>query len=66
MLKGGGTTILTSHDWVHGPGGQSVVHDDADNHDLLVYHYYDSRNNGQVYLGINILGWDANGWPYVS
>jgi arabinan endo-1,5-alpha-L-arabinosidase len=65
MLNGGGTTVLHSHDWVRGPGGQSVVHDDADNRDLLVYHYYDARDKGKVYLGINVLGWDANGWPYV-
>jgi arabinan endo-1,5-alpha-L-arabinosidase len=65
MLNGGGTLVLASHDWVHGPGGQSVVHDDADNHDLLVYHYYDSRRGGLFYLGINFLEWDATGWPYV-
>ena len=33
--------------------------------DLLVYHYYDGNNNGTPTLGINLLGWDPRGWPYV-
>jgi arabinan endo-1,5-alpha-L-arabinosidase len=66
LLDGGGTIVLQSHDWVRGPGHVSVLHDSADNKDLLVYHYYDSRDGGvERYLGINWLGWDANGWPYV-
>jgi arabinan endo-1,5-alpha-L-arabinosidase len=63
MLAGGGGLVLASHDNVHGPGGQSVVHDS--DHDLLIYHYYDANRSGQPFLGINFLGWDANGWPYV-
>jgi arabinan endo-1,5-alpha-L-arabinosidase len=66
MLQGGGTLLLKSHDFVTGPGGQSVVRDSAGpGHDLLVYHYYDSRLNYEPFLGINFLGWDAAGWPYV-
>jgi arabinan endo-1,5-alpha-L-arabinosidase len=65
MLNGGGTTILASHGYVIGPGGQSVYFDTADNHDLLTYHYYDSRLNGEPFLGINFLGWDVNDFPYV-
>ncbi|MDQ3935538.1 MAG: arabinan endo-1,5-alpha-L-arabinosidase [Actinomycetota bacterium] len=64
MLSGGGSLVLSSHDWVRGPGGQSVVNDPAD-HDLLVYHYYDARRAGAPHLGINFLGWDGAGWPYV-
>lgn len=65
MVGDGGTLLLGTHgNWVIGPGGQSVIHDNADNHDLLVYHYYDGRDNGKPKLGINYLGWE-NGWPYV-
>ena len=54
-----------SHGDVAGPGGQSVYRDDFDDKDLLVYHYYDTRLGGQSFLGINWLGWDAQGFPYV-
>jgi arabinan endo-1,5-alpha-L-arabinosidase len=33
--------------------------------DLLVYHYYAANANGTPELGINLLGWDSAGWPYV-
>ena len=63
MLQGGGGMVLESHDNVRGPGGQSVQHDT--DHDILIYHYYDANRNGNPYLGINFLGYDANDWPYV-
>ena len=61
MTAGGGTEILASHNSIHGPGGQSVFTDvDAD---VLVYHYY--TDSGAARLGINLLGYDSSGWPYV-
>jgi arabinan endo-1,5-alpha-L-arabinosidase len=66
MLDGGGTPVEASHDWVRGPGAPSVYFDDFDKQDLLIYHYYDARNSGQVHLGINSLGWDGNGFPYAK
>jgi arabinan endo-1,5-alpha-L-arabinosidase len=61
MTSGGGTEILAGHGSIHGPGGQSVFTDsDAD---VLVYHYY--ADNGTAKLGINLLGYDSAGWPYV-
>ena len=66
MLSGGGTLVLSSHDRIIGPGGQSVVHDDAQGQDLLVYHYYDGDLGGMGRLGINVLGWTPSGWPYVT
>jgi arabinan endo-1,5-alpha-L-arabinosidase len=63
MLSGGGGMVLESHDHVRGPGGQSARHDT--DHDILIYHYYDSNRSGQPFLGINYIGWDANEWPYV-
>ncbi|ARQ67595.1 arabinan endo-1,5-alpha-L-arabinosidase [Streptomyces marincola] len=61
MTSGGGTEILAGHGNINGPGHQDVFAD-ADN-DILAYHYY--ANDGRSLLGINWLGWDASGWPYV-
>ncbi|WP_207922544.1 arabinan endo-1,5-alpha-L-arabinosidase, partial [Micromonospora sp. KC606] len=61
MLAGGGTQILASHGSVHGPGHPAVLADRDGDH--LFYHYY--ANNGASLLGINRIGYDAAGWPYV-
>ncbi|WP_336205253.1 arabinan endo-1,5-alpha-L-arabinosidase [Nonomuraea sp. LPB2021202275-12-8] len=63
MLTGGGTLLLETHGRVVGPGGQSVTRDAGE--DVLVYHYYDGTDNGTPKLGLNVLGWDSEGWPYV-
>lgn len=61
MTSGGGTEILAGQGGIHGPGGQDLL---ADNDgDLLVYHYY--ADNGTALLGINLLGIDSSGWPYL-
>jgi arabinan endo-1,5-alpha-L-arabinosidase len=61
MTSGGGTEILAGHGSIHGPGHQAVFAD-TDN-DILAYHYY--ADNGSSLLGINWLGYDSAGWPYV-
>jgi arabinan endo-1,5-alpha-L-arabinosidase len=61
MTSGGGTEILAGHDHIHGPGHEAVL-TDVDS-DLLVYHYYADDNSSK--LGINLLGWDSAGWPFV-
>jgi arabinan endo-1,5-alpha-L-arabinosidase len=61
MTYGGGTEVLAGHGAIHGPGHQAVLADGAQ--DVLVYHYY--ADNGSSLLGINLLGYDAAGWPYV-
>jgi arabinan endo-1,5-alpha-L-arabinosidase len=65
MLESGGGTVLASHDNIVAPGGQSVDHDG--DQDILVYHYLDANTHdwNLPFLGINRLGWDRNGWPYV-
>ena len=66
MLNGGGTMLLATHDNIIGPGGESVVRDEARGRDLLVYHYYDGLDAGQSHLGLNVLDWTADGWPVVA
>ncbi|MER7729153.1 arabinan endo-1,5-alpha-L-arabinosidase [Streptomyces sp. NPDC096323] len=61
MTAGGGTEILAGHGSIHGPGGQSILADT--DHDILNYHYY--ADNGTPLLGINWIGYDSAGWPYV-
>jgi arabinan endo-1,5-alpha-L-arabinosidase len=61
MTSGGGAQVLAGHGSVHGPGHQAVFTDtDAE---VLVYHYY--ADSGVSYLGINLLGYDSAGWPFV-
>ncbi|MEV6552026.1 arabinan endo-1,5-alpha-L-arabinosidase [Streptomyces sp. NPDC051597] len=60
MNKDGGTVVMASQGSVIGPGGQDIM-PDTDG-DLLVYHYYDGRDNGAPKLGLNRLNWDS-GWP---
>lgn len=61
MTSGGGTQILAGHGSIHGPGHEAVLADSDG--DILVYHYY--NDNGTALLGINRLGYDSAGWPYV-
>jgi arabinan endo-1,5-alpha-L-arabinosidase len=61
MNSGGATEILAGHGSIHGPGHQAVINDGQDR---LFYHYY--ADNGASRLGINSLGWDSAGWPFVS
>jgi len=64
LMQGGGTILLSAHDNINGPGGQSVFTDGTQ--PTLVYHYYDGNNNGAPTLGINRLGFDSDGWPFVE
>ena len=64
LVNGGGTLLLSSHSNIKGPGGQSVI--SVGSQTLLIYHYYDNNSNGTPKLGLNYLGFDANGWPFVQ
>jgi arabinan endo-1,5-alpha-L-arabinosidase len=70
LTQGGGTILLSSHGNIFGPGGESVFTDSGSNGTsnlpTIVYHYYDGNNNGTPTLGINRLGFDSDGWPYVE
>lgn len=64
--EGGGTTVLESHGWVYGPGGQGVYWDPKEG-PLLYYHYVDTRigyGDGLKKFGVNKIDW-SSGWPVV-
>jgi arabinan endo-1,5-alpha-L-arabinosidase len=63
LLDDGGTEILSSHGDIIGPGHPAVLRDKGG--DVLVYHYYDGADQGIPKLGLNLLGWDDHGWPYL-
>jgi arabinan endo-1,5-alpha-L-arabinosidase len=63
MLTGGGTIILSAHGNIVGPGGASIMTDKDGT--LIDYHYYNASTGGTPTLGINLIGWDAAGWPYI-
>jgi arabinan endo-1,5-alpha-L-arabinosidase len=60
LTAGGGTEILSGHGSVHGPGHPAVL--DTTGGELLIYHYY--ADTGTPHLGINSIGYDADGWPF--
>ncbi|KAI4253628.1 MAG: hypothetical protein L6R42_007512, partial [Xanthoria sp. 1 TBL-2021] len=65
-LQGGGTTVLESHDWVYGPGGQGIIRD-PELGPVLYYHYVDTRigySDDQKQFGVNKLDF-SGGWPSV-
>ncbi|MDP9795570.1 arabinan endo-1,5-alpha-L-arabinosidase [Catenuloplanes nepalensis] len=61
MTSGGGTQVLARHGSIIGPGHQAVFADTDS--EVLVYHYYTS--SGASRLGINLIGYDTAGWPFV-
>jgi arabinan endo-1,5-alpha-L-arabinosidase len=61
MTAGGGTQVLAGHGSIHGPGHEAVFADTDG--EILVYHYY--ADNGASFLGINRIGYDGAGWPFV-
>ena len=64
MTAGGGTILLSAHGNINGPGGESIL-SDTDG-EVLVYHYYDGNNSGYPALGMNVLSWTSDGWPYLQ
>jgi arabinan endo-1,5-alpha-L-arabinosidase len=64
LTAAGGTILLGTHGNIYGPGGQSVLL--VGTQPVLIYHYYDGANSGTATLGLNNLGFDSDGWPYVK
>jgi arabinan endo-1,5-alpha-L-arabinosidase len=57
------TILLTGTGNVRGPGGESVYLDNGTYR--LIYHYYDSNQNGAVKFNIVDLSWSGN-WPQIG
>ncbi|KAH1890820.1 hypothetical protein KXW04_002944 [Aspergillus fumigatus] len=66
-LNSGGSLLLSSHDFVYGPGGQGILQDSSKGF-VLYYHYADTRIGKAVedyQFGWNQLKWE-NDWPSLS
>jgi arabinan endo-1,5-alpha-L-arabinosidase len=66
MTAGGGSTLLKSHDYVYGPGGQGV-YTASSLGDVLYYHYADTNvglADSEYLFGWNVLTY-SSGWPAV-
>ena len=61
LFRSGATQVLASNGDERGPGGQSVVRDGR--RMLLVYHYYDGKDNGNAKVRVRLLTWTSDGWP---
>jgi arabinan endo-1,5-alpha-L-arabinosidase len=65
MMEGGGTVVLcadrSAGDRFVGPGHCAVLQDR--DRDYIVYHAYDTANDGVPTLRIRPLAWSADGWP---
>jgi arabinan endo-1,5-alpha-L-arabinosidase len=60
LADGGGTTVLASNGNQIGPGGESIAGG------VLAYHFYDATAGGVPRLGVQNLGWTADGWPQLT
>jgi len=68
MLQGGATPVLLGNGRWFGPGGESIRmgndHGMGDDHDLIVFHAYDSKT-GDAFLQLSTIDW-SGGWPHVA
>jgi arabinan endo-1,5-alpha-L-arabinosidase len=64
MMEGGGTIVVTGSERWKGPGHCAILQDG--NSEKLVYHAYDANARGTPTLRVDLLIWDAAGWPTIS
>jgi arabinan endo-1,5-alpha-L-arabinosidase len=64
MAEGGGTLLLAGNDKWPGLGHNSVYA--FDGKDYIVFHAYESADNGLQKLKIAEIFWDQSGWPVVD
>ena len=64
LAEGGGTQLLAGNGEWAGVGHNSVY--SFDGKDYLVFHAYETADNGLQKLKVLELHWDDQGWPFVS
>ncbi|MBN1285397.1 MAG: arabinan endo-1,5-alpha-L-arabinosidase [Anaerolineae bacterium] len=64
MLEGGGTQVTFPTERWRGPGHNAILQEDGN--EYIVYHAYDAENTGIPTLRIDLLLWDADGWPSIG
>lgn len=64
MLKSGGTQVTFPTDRWRGPGHNSILQENGV--EYIVYHAYDAERLGVPTLRIDLLVWDADGWPAIT
>jgi arabinan endo-1,5-alpha-L-arabinosidase len=64
MTEGGGTLVLAGNDKWPGVGHNSAY--TFDGKDYIIFHAYETADNGLQKLKIAEIFWDQNGWPVVN
>jgi len=64
MTEGGGSLVLAGNDKWAGVGHNSVYN--LNGKDYIVFHAYETADNGLQKLKIAVLFWDQAGWPVVD
>ena len=61
MAHGGGTVLLKGNEHWYGVGHNAAY--TFDDKDYIIFHAYDAADNGRAKLRVEMLKWDAKGWP---
>lgn len=64
LMATGGTVLEDGDDRWIGPGGQDIA--TVDGIDIITFHAYDARANGNATLQMATLNWDQDGWPFLG
>jgi arabinan endo-1,5-alpha-L-arabinosidase len=64
LTGGGGTLILSAYGQWKGPGHNGIFVEDGVY--WMVYHAYDENQIGIPKLRIESIGWNEDGWPFLS
>jgi arabinan endo-1,5-alpha-L-arabinosidase len=61
MLEGGGSVVIQGDERFRGTGHNAFLREGET--DYLVYHAYDTRQDGKPILRISPISWTPDGWP---
>ncbi|MEO5592798.1 MAG: arabinan endo-1,5-alpha-L-arabinosidase [Chitinophagaceae bacterium] len=64
MTTGGGSLVVEGDKNWFGAGHNATC--SFDGKDYIIFHGYDAADKGKSKLRIETLGWDAQGWPFIS